>query len=174
MNKQQYEVAIERLKSVNQVIEGLDPAIRADAFKVLEPYVVGKPMPAGGDNGIGSGNGLVEDPPDDGGQLDKSAYFEKYGSDRPGKNVLPIAGWIYARQGTDPFTAKQDIFDLAEEVGLVVSERPDKILRSAKDGSNKLFKSAGHGKLAPTVTGETHLRKAYGVKKPARLPLTDE
>src|SRR3954453_18297288 len=42
MKKSQYEAAVERLKAVNAVIGELDPAIRADAFKLLESYVTGE------------------------------------------------------------------------------------------------------------------------------------
>jgi hypothetical protein len=59
MDKQQYEAAAERLKAVNTVIEGLNPAIRGDAFKVLQSYVTGElaTVGTGGEGSDGDGMG---------------------------------------------------------------------------------------------------------------------
>lgn len=39
MNEQRFNDALERLNRVNEVVEKLDPAIRAAAFNVLAPYI---------------------------------------------------------------------------------------------------------------------------------------
>ena len=39
MDEQGFNNALERLKRVNEVVETLDPAVRASAFELLAPYI---------------------------------------------------------------------------------------------------------------------------------------
>jgi len=55
MNEEDYKQRVEKLQEVNSIVTKLDPAIREQAFKLLEAYVIGRQInhsdpPSAGDS----------------------------------------------------------------------------------------------------------------------------
>lgn len=92
------------------------------------------------------------------------AYFADRDVDEPADAVFAIAGYLYGRYGTEPFTTSE-IKGIANQVGLIVPARIDKTLRAARRSGKSLFRNTGKRKFAPTVLGEKTLKDELKVKK---------
>jgi hypothetical protein len=158
-----------RLKKVNGIISKLDPAIRAEAFELLAPYVAGgeatEDEPAEGDGEGGAANrkrGVV---------IDYDMLTEKFESDKDADNAMLSLAICLDRHGRGPFRMSQ-IKDVAQEFSLSVADRLDMTFKGAKrDGKDVLRKQSDGWKITPS--GETWLKTTYGVTR-GKKPLPDD
>jgi hypothetical protein len=171
MDDQRFEDAVARLKKVNGVIEKLDPAIRADAFSLLKPYIGAGQLGAGGSatTTTNSTNGPDEDVGPD--MSGAETFFTTHESGKPAENAYLVAAYLYNQHGASPFSL-DDVRAVATQAGLTLPDRVDVTLGGAKKGGKPLFKRAGRGKLQPNVHGETYLRNTYNVTKGTKLRWT--
>jgi len=171
MDEEAFEAATERLKEVDKVIKGLDPAIRESAFDVLKPYVGTGTLPgevgsSGGGNG-GSGDGSGSGANSEG--RSKRLLEENAGAS-PADNAVMCAAIWFDEYGKSPFTY-EDIRGIANDLGVTISERLDNAINSAKRNGKKLFKAAGKkGTKAPTTHGELYFKEKYGVTQGSKTP----
>ena len=152
IDKKIYEGRVKRLREVNTVVKPLDPAIREASFNLLKSYVTGLEIDNAGE---GKGGEVAQD---------KKSFFTKFSHDRPSENVFLVAAYHYSQYGTTPFD-RGDIKQIADDVGLIVPDRPDMTLKNAQKKGKSLFNSVGAGKYKPTVHGEKYLKETYKVTK---------
>ena len=164
MDDKAFDTTVERLKKANAAIAKLDPAIRAEAFSLLLPYVkAGRPHGAGSGGGS-DGDGVVVDPPSGRDQL-----LNSHGGE-PVDNVLVAAAAWYMDYGSTPFT-KADIQEILNSAGMTGPVRIDRTLDTTTKGQGKnLFRKQGRGKWVPSVPGEAYFRETYKVKKGTSKP----
>jgi hypothetical protein len=165
MDKRKYEDAVERLKQVNEVISGLDPAIRADAFAVLKPYVTGKPGKLEDDRGEDLGE--VVEP--DSTSADLIDFFDKYGSDVEANNAHAAAAWWYHLYGKSPFTY-DDLRTIAEQGEVHIPDRLDNTIGSGRRDGRPLYRRVRPGHYRPTAHGESFLKTTFSVTKGRQKP----
>lgn len=161
VDKKAFEEIVKRLKEVNEVVAGLDPAIRSAAFEVLRPYIVG-----------GGGHQEPKEPEGVEATADAEAFFTKHEGEKPSENVLLAATFYYSQYGAVA-VGVDDLRAIAAEAGIELPDRPDMTLAQAKRGGKALFRKAGQGRFLPTVHGKTFFKKSYEVtagKKPAPVP----
>jgi hypothetical protein len=165
MEEKRYKETVARLRDVNSVISKLDPAIRADAFSVLLPYVKGSDVRAEDEqtkstqdgDGASSGNELLA----------------KHGGTTPVDNALVAAAAWYSEYGSSPFT-QQDIRALIDEGGLTRPVRLDRTFDTTTKGQGKsLFRKVGRGRWAPSVAGEAYFKETFDAKKGRKKPESD-
>jgi hypothetical protein len=172
MDKKEIEGVKEQLLDINKLISQLDPSIRAAAFDILAPYYFShqqhppaqlkKPV-----DKAGSGGAKVPAPD----TSDLEAFISSFENDKPVENAKLLVAWLYSNYGVYPMTAKE-IKELGDSCGLIVPSRIDNTMRVAKNNGKGLFTQQGKGwKL--TVSGETHLKEDYGVKK-GNKPLPED
>jgi hypothetical protein len=140
MNASDFKQCVARLEELNGVIAKLDPAIRAESFGLLKAYVTGTMQPP-------------QDLPSHAfgvSQQEADQLFTKFGSDKPAENVSLIAADFYARYGCEPFS-QTDVRSTADAAGLIVPERIDKTLTSARRDGKALFHRVGRDRYKPTV-----------------------
>lgn len=173
MDEQEFKDRCKRLKEVNKVITDLDPAIRESAYSTLEQYVTGKPSQR---------QKAPKDDPDakDGEQKDTSnlgrdkfirAHHNK--DDKPSDNVLLIAASHFREYGSEPLSYKE-VDKIAANAGLTIPERLPMTFKQAKKAGKKTFKSAGRGKVCPTVHGEKRLKETYNITKGTKRKPTED
>lgn len=177
MNEGEYMAAVERLKAVNAVIEGLDPAIRAEAFKTLEPYITGTPAIGGGpasgsrrtgaDNDGGGG--------DRGGEstravtasaLDDDAItelVEKHENTTATDNGVLVTAIFYSVYGRGPFEPK-DFKAFADRHAMIWPAQYHKSAAQRKHDGQAIVRKAQDGWYV-TTAGEAYFRETYGVKR---------
>ena len=166
MDDATFQERVKRLVAINKVIEKLDPAIRGQAFALLESYVgtgkVTSHRPEGGEH-----QGKPPDLADH--DADLEAFVEKLDAeeDAPSKNTRALAALMYKRYGKVAFTT-DEINALAKQAGLIVPNRIDMTLKGAKVKGKKLFQQDGKG-FSPTVHGEAFFKEKYKVSK-GKLP----
>lgn len=162
MEETRYKETVTRLREVNSVISKLDPAIRAEAFSVLLPYVKGQAAP-GDDEPIETsraGDGTTT----------RNQLLTKYGSTTPVDNALLAAAAWYSEYGSSPFT-QEDIRAIIDEAGLTGPVRLDRTFDTTTKGQGKsLFRKVGRGKWAPSVAGEAYFKETFDVKKGRKKP----
>lgn len=157
MQSDTFKERVNRLKEVNEVIEKLDPSIRATAFSLLSDYVTGhatKEKP-----GAGKHSADDEITHTDGAEL-----FAKHPDGRPSENVNLIAAYLYSEYGAQPFTLA-DIRSKADAVGITVPASLDMTLKQASRKGKALFQHTGRNEYKPTVNGELYFKNTYKVKK---------
>jgi hypothetical protein len=160
MQTEAFKERVKRLQEVNEVIEKLDPAVRAQAFTLLSDYVTGtttnhKPAaPADSEPPA-----ETPDPASDG-----SDFFAKHPNGRPSENALAIAAYLYGQYGVQPFQL-DDIRKTATAVGLTIPDALDMTLKQAARDGKTLFQRTGYNQYKPTVNGELYFQKKYQVKK---------
>jgi hypothetical protein len=168
MDDATFKERVKRLYEINKVVEKLDPAIRGQAFALLESYVgtgkVTSRKPEGGRHPEEENEEQADTTDLD---ADLEAFVAKFESDAPADNAKALAAFLYTRYGKAPFTA-EEIDDLGKHAGLAVPERIDVILKGAKVKSKALFRQDGKT-FTPTVHGEAFFKDHYKVKK-GKLP----
>jgi hypothetical protein len=176
MDEKQFEAAVERLRAVNAVIEDLDPAIRADAFKVLEPYVAGKQVHEDedvGDRGDGTGgrggSGNGGDASGAAGiarALDSDAItqlIEKHETTTASDNGVLVTAIFYSVYGRGPFEPK-DFKAFADRHAIIWPSQYHKTVAKRKHDGSAIVRKAQDGWYV-TTTGEAYFRESYGVKR---------
>ena len=161
MDEATFKERVKRLNEINKVVEKLDPAIREQAFALLESYVGTGKVTHGRESGGESEPELADE------DADLADFVGKLEGADPADTVKALAAFLYKRHGKAPFTAKE-INELANEAGLTVPDRVDATLRAAKDKGKALFRKAGKG-FTPTVQGEAFFKDTYKIKK-GKLP----
>ena len=154
MDKNTFADIAERLRDINAVIVELDESIRGPAFEFLRPYITDQyPFLVGG---------APEDPP----QPDSAQVFVRSQSiDDPADAVKAIAAWWFSQYGAAPIR-RADIEGIAAEIGVTVSNRPDRTLQEMRAGGKKVFRAATRGHYVPTVPhGELFFETEYRVGK---------
>jgi len=168
MDDVSFQERVKRLVEINKVIEKLDPAIRGQAFALLESYVVtgkvtaGKPGGGGGDQ-----QGKPPDMTDHDADLEAFVGTLDAEEDTPAKNVRALAAFMYKRYGKVAFTT-DEMNALAKQAGLTVPDRVDMTMKGAKVKGKKLFQQDGKS-FSPTVHGEAFFKEKYKVSK-GKLP----
>ena len=160
MDKSNFEKLVERMKEVNEIIKALDPAIREDAFKLLQSYVIGEKTTTPQEEDTGIEEASAEET--------KEGFFTRFTHDKPADNVILIAAYHYNLYGIAPISI-EEVRQFADEVGITVSDRIDMTLFSAKRAGKKLFKRAGRAKFKPTVHGEQFIKETYQVSKGTKV-----
>jgi hypothetical protein len=167
MDEKSFKECARRLKEVNQVVSKLDPAIRSEAFSLLRSYVTehktGAPVPAGRSH-------TAESQAEAG---DLGELIIKHSSETPAENALLAAGCWYNDYGIEPFSLDA-IRKVADSGGITVPARLDMTYSQAKRKGKSLFRSAGRGRFAPTVHGESFMKTTYHLKKGTKRPPTNE
>ncbi|RKQ84989.1 hypothetical protein C8N24_6620 [Solirubrobacter pauli] len=170
MDTNQYEAAVTRLKSVNAVIEDLDPAIRADAFRVLESYVTGAPTTKGradtasqraGDAGGGETVSVIA-----ASTLDDDSIIqllEKHESTAATDNGVLVTAIFYSVFGRGPFEPK-DFKTFADRHAMIWPNQYHKTVARRKQDGNLIVRKAQDGWYV-TTAGEAYFRETYGVKR---------
>ena len=165
MDEATFKERVKRLNEINKVVEKLDPAIRGQAFALLEDYVgAGKTGPRRPEKGE-EADEEPEDASDQGTELE--TFVGKLESDAPADNAKALAAFHYKRYGKAAF-GTDDINELAEESGLTVPARIDMTLKGAKLDGKALFRQVGKT-FTPTVHGEKFFKDTYKVRK-GKLP----
>lgn len=155
MNADEFTRRVDRIREVNEVIKGLDPEIRAEAFNLLKGYITGGPDEPGG---------LEGQTPKEVSPSSKKQFFSKFDHEKPADNAFMIAAYHYSQYGNKSISTKE-VKDIAADVGLTIPDRVDRTFKVAQRKNKKLFQSAGRGKYRPTVSGESFLREEYKVSK---------
>ena len=141
MDKGQFSQAVERLKQVNDVIEKLDPAIRADAFKLLSPYVGAGKIQTPEDPPQDQPGDEDEKQPPPGPDADEDELVERFESDTDSENALLALGIALKRYGRGPY-ALAAVKGVADALNLDVPKRLDKTFGGLKRDGNELFRKA--------------------------------
>ena len=155
MDEKMFKDRVKKLNEVNKIIEKLDPSIRAESFKILQGYILGKAKLSGSDD---QKNKESED------YDDRESFFRQFDQNKPSDNALLIAAYLYSQYGTSPFSS-EDITELASDVGITIPSRCDMTFKKATKKGKKLFTKTGRGKYKPTVHGEAFLKDTYKVNK---------
>jgi hypothetical protein len=162
MDDARFDEVAKRLAKVNTVVSKLDASIRTEAFAILKPYVESLASAASPKGAAAEGDKRPTPP------VDTSSAEEFVRSqiiDKPHQVVVAIAAWWFSQYGSAPITSA-DITQIADEIGLTVSQRPDKSLLGTKTDGKDVFRTAGRGKIVPTVPhGELYLKSQYHVEK---------
>jgi hypothetical protein len=156
VDKTEFRARASRLEEIGKIIEKLPAEVRHDAFELLKAYTTGRS--AAPKEGAGSG----EDTPATG-EGDDVAFFGSFEHDRPSDNAKLIAADFYREYGLEPFSF-EDVRAKANAFGLTIPARLETLTIAKQNGKN-LFRSAGRGKIAPTVHGEKYFREKYNVRK---------
>jgi len=168
MNEAEFNATVERLKRANAVVAKLDPAIRADSFSVLLPFVKGgdsrrNQNAPGGDEE----NSEAVDPPGD-----RDDLLTKHGGE-PVDNVLVATAAWYMEFGSTPFS-KADIQEILDSAGMTAPVRIDRTLDTTTKGKGKnLFRKQGRGRWVPSVPGEAYFRETFNIKKGNKKPSSE-
>jgi hypothetical protein len=160
MNKNTINDVKQKLVDMNKTIASLDPAIRSAAFDILAPYYFEDYEPPTADEKESKGkqkHGVGTSAPNIG------RFFAAHEHTKPKDNVSLIAAWLYSQHGAITITAKM-CRDVATQIGITISNRPDNTMRQAKRKGKNLFRQQGKG-WQPTTHGELFLRETYGVRK---------
>jgi len=169
MNESEFDATVERLKQANATVAKLDPAIRADAFAILTPYVKGitgegtqrKPDEEGRKS-------KVVDPPSG-----RDELLTRHGGE-PVDNVLVSTAAWYMEYGSTPFS-KADIQEILDSAGMTAPVRIDRTLDTTTKGKGKnLFRKQGRGRWVPSVPGEAYFRETFNVKKGTKKPGSEQ
>jgi len=155
MDQKTFKDYVSRLEEVNTVLGKLDPTIRAEAFSVLKPYVLGE-QPA--TDQLPPHN-FVDNSPDG-----AEEFFTKFDTNKPADNVFLAAAYLYSRHGSQAFSINE-LKELANTTGLTLPERTDMTIRSAQRKGKRLFQRVGTDQYKPTVHGEAFLKTTYSIKK---------
>jgi hypothetical protein len=147
-----------RLKTASAVIQGLDPVLREDAWKMLHPYVAGdQPQDAEvGRQKSGTRSGSKTPS----GAVDEDVLIEQHESDKEAENLYLTVAILYQRHGRGPFTI-EFIKSVGQELDLTLPNRPDTTLRNSS--KKTVRKQDGGYKVQPS--GETWLKETYKVAK---------
>lgn len=155
MDEKMFQERVKKLNEVNKIIEKLDPSIKAESFKLLQSYIMGKERVS---------EGGVKNSKEPEQQEDKESFFGQFDHSKPSDNALLTAAYLYNQFGSSPFSA-EDVKELADDVGITIPARCDMTFKGAQKKGKNLFTIVGRGKYKPTVHGEAYLKKTYKVKK---------
>jgi len=160
LDKKEFELLVDRIRTVNDVVSTLDVSIRREAFVLLTGYIKGNTE--GTDLG-----GAVDETV---GLDDAEKLVLEFGSNKPHENVKLVAAYLYSRFGRVAIGIDH-IKRVAADFGLTIPKRPDMTLRQAKRDKKKLFTVQG-GSYTLTIHGEVFLKDTFGVSK-GKLPLPE-
>lgn len=167
MTDTEYNKMVERLQKINKIISMLDPSIRSQSFDVLKKYVEvsssTSEKAAFDSDGSHEKNDVQH-------SLDIEGFISTLNVDKPSDNALAIVAIIYSEYGSAPFTS-DDILKWSCKLGLTIPDRLDMTLKNAQSKNKKLFSQISNGKYKPTVHGESHLKRKYGVSKGRRAKI---
>jgi hypothetical protein len=150
-----YKQLKKRILDVNVVVSTLDPAIRAQAFALMKPYLSSQPN--GGDS---EEKAKLAEQEREAAPLDAAALTAPTDG-TPAENIVLIAAHLYSKYGTEPFTVAE-VKKLGDDFGLTVPNRVANSLKTAKHCGKKLFQKVGKH-FRPTVHGEATFRSEYRV-----------
>jgi len=172
MDEATFKDRVKKLNEINKAIEKLDPAIRGQAFALLEDYIgagkISRRRPEGGKPTDQEEKEEDEAPLPDSDDLEAAleAFVKPLDSSKPSENAKALAAFHYSQYGKTGFTA-DEIQQLADGGGLTVPDRIDMTLKVAKVKNKALFRQVG-STFTPTVNGETFFKDKYNVKKGKR------
>lgn len=168
MDQDAFADTVKRLHEADEVIKKLDPAIRAEAFGILKPYVTAGALTDDEDTFEEDEKPKRKKPA---GQLDLDALVEEHESDKDHENALLALAVYYARHGKGPFEMSA-LKDIADELKLTIPNRTDTFFKGHKrNGREVLRKQTDGWKIMPS--GETWLKETYGVTK-GKTPVGDD
>lgn len=167
MENEALEEVQKRLVEVNEVIEKIDPAIRASAFELFKDYI--KSGLGGGPKTKEAASEIARSSP---GGANLATLIERHGNAKPSDNAFLLTADWYRQYGLTPFSLRV-IRESAAAAGLTIPARLDKTLKQASEGGKKLYQQTGEGFFRPTVPGELYLKKTYSVAKGTEQPSSD-
>ncbi len=147
----------DKLIEINKVITKLDPAIRGQAFELLEPFFFEDALQdqkGGGAKKKKKRETLAEG---------KEEFFNSNEHDKPKDNVSLIVAWLYSQYGVFPISRVM-LDEEASDAGLTIPERSDNTMRQTKQKRKSLFRQKSGG-WQLTVAGEAYMKEKYSVKK---------
>lgn len=183
MDADEFKLRVARLGQVSEAIGKLDPAIRAEAFALLKPYVTGDgedPANATAPSRTGSSSRTESSPrkppikpatkrakrksitpaaPTEGEDL----LLEAHLSDLDYENAMLALAIFFKRHGRGPFDMAY-VKAIGEQFALNMPKRLDKFFETAKRGEPKVLiarKQADGWMIMPG--GATWLKETYGV-----------
>ena len=162
MDEQQFTETTARLKKVNAVITSLDPAVRAAAFEILQPYVEASPSRSK------QKEQQDDDSGDDNAPEELEAFFDTRRSDKESENPQVVVAWWYSRYGRAPISY-DDMRRIADEGDADIPDRLDAVALYKRD-KKPMYRSAGTGRLKLTSSGETYIKTKYSVTKGRKSP----
>src|SRR5260370_19706193 len=125
MDEATFKERVKKLNEINKVVEKLDPAIRGQAFALLEDYVgAGKVTPRRPEGG------KEKDQEVDDVEEALEGFVAKLESGAPADNAKALAAFHYLLYGKTAFTMAE-IQQLADQGGLTIPDRPDKTFKQA-------------------------------------------
>jgi hypothetical protein len=160
MDEKEFKARAKRLAEIADVLEKLPTEIRSGAFDLLREYVTGDDESSATPTAKHPHKvhkGSTTD------NADEAKFFGAFEHTTPAANARLLAAYFYAKFGLEPFSL-DEIRAKGAAVGITIPERVDMTFAQATAKGKKLFTSAGHGKLKPTVHGEAYLKEKYGVK----------
>jgi hypothetical protein len=181
-SEEQFREQVTRLHAVNREIAKLDPAIRASAFALLEPYIaeVGNIGLSAERKSASAGQKAARQsarPRRQASELPvvsategEEALLEAHLSDADHENAMLALAILYSRHGRGPYQLAH-ISAVAKQFHLNVPVRLDMSFKKAKRGDQNalvLRRQADGWKIMPS--GETWLKATYGVSL-GRSPL---
>ena len=100
MDKTKFKEIVGRLKEADKIIKSLDPAIRDESFKLLEPYLTSaQPTTTGMPKGRG---GRVTGDPSS-----MATFIAKFNQDKPSDNVLLLTAYHFSQNGSEAFSVDE-------------------------------------------------------------------
>jgi hypothetical protein len=165
VNEDQYNQTVARLRTVNDVIKELDPALRAEALEILRPYI----SQAGADDAADEGEAretttrAKRSNREAGEKLDIKALLDEHAGDVAAQNGFLIAAILYAQYGTGPYEVKE-LRRFADEHNLLFPEQFNNQVGKAKRDGQRVFRKVKDG-WQITVHGEKWLRETYKVSR---------
>jgi hypothetical protein len=174
MDESEYKTTVERLQAVDGVIKDLDPAVRAEAFAILKPYVTGTAADES-DEDEEDGDGGDESTPRPRKRtrkqtLDLDQMVEDYASDRPHENALLALAILYSRRGRQPFQLKEIKAIAEDELNLDVPENMSMTFSGLKRKDALLLRHNKSEGWKVTPSGGRWLEETYKVTKGRASP----
>lgn len=170
MKSPKIDEAKANLLEINDVVKQLEESLRATAIQVLVPMYFPDTSKHGKPTTIGTTDNKAVEP-----ELhdtdDLGNFIASFEQSRPAENVMLLVAWLYSHYGAYPMSTKE-IQELGDSCGLVIPNRPDNTMRTAKSDGKTLFQQQGKG-WRLTVSGELYMKNQFNVKK-GNKPLPKE
>jgi hypothetical protein len=165
LNEDQYKQTVERLRTVNGVIKQLDPALRAEAFEILRPYISQTRADEARDEGAArkTTRRRARRNGEAGQQLGIDALLDEHAGDVAAQNGFLIAAIFYAQYGKGPYEVKE-FRSFADEHRLLFPEQFNNQVGKAKRDGARVFRKVKDG-WQITTHGEKWLGEIYSVSR---------
>jgi hypothetical protein len=146
----------------DSLVRQLDPSVRSVAFERLLNHF----------SADGAHEQAPNDPedqvlPNDGKGMMLEEFFAKHTHDKPHENVQLVAAWHLSQEGNVLLTQRA-ISQTGNQVGLVLPDRIDKTMETARQDGKAIFQKVDGG-FRITVHGQLLFKKRYSVAVPKAI-----